>query len=271
MPVITITREMGTLGKDVAVGLSDALDVPVIYHEIVDNTADRMRVRKSHVIRLLDGKAGLLERLAADRTSLFVHSADEIIAMALQDGGAVIRGWGASHLLRACPCVVCVRVCAPFALRERRMAERLGGGDPAEIRREIQLNDEAHGAIVRRHFGVQWTDAEHYDLVLNTERVSIPACVEHVLALVRSPAFAETEQARRRLEDLGLAARVRAALRRAPETRDLKVEVTAARGRVTLWGARRSTDEKLAIVEIASAVDGVRDATYRSRPAQAAP
>jgi cytidylate kinase len=271
MPVVTITREMGTLGKDVAAGLSDALGVPVIYNEIVDHLADRLRVRKSHVIRLLDGKAGLLERLAADRVSLFVHSADEIMGLALQAGGAVIRGWGASHLLRAVPHVVCVRVCSPLELRLRRMMERLGSDSEAEIRAEIQHNDEAHAAIVRRHFGVDWTDPVHYDVVLNTERISVPACIEQVLALLRAPEFAETEDTRRQLEDLAVAVRVRAALRRAHETRDRKVQVTCNRGRVTLWGAKCSTDEKVTFVELSSAVEGVRDVTYRSRaPEEAA-
>ncbi|TAK45155.1 MAG: cytidylate kinase-like family protein [Betaproteobacteria bacterium] len=271
MPVITITREMGTLGKDVAAGLSDALEVPVIYNEIVDHLADRLRVRKSHVIRLLDGRAGLLERLAADKTSLFVHSAEEVMAMALQPGGAIIRGWGASHLLRAVPHAVCVRVCSPLELRVRRMMERLSTENEAEIRTEIQHNDEAHAAIVRRHFGVEWTDPAHYDLVLNTERVSIGRCVEQVLALVRAPEFAETDASRGHLEDLAVAARVRAALLRAAQTRDKRVQVTSERGRVILWGAKCSTDEKLNFVEIASAVQGVRDVAYRSRLPEEAP
>ena len=33
MPVIAITREMGSLGKDVAKGLGEALGVPVIYQD----------------------------------------------------------------------------------------------------------------------------------------------------------------------------------------------------------------------------------------------
>lgn len=268
MPVITITREMGTLGKDVAAGLSDELGIPLIYNEIVDHLADRLRVRKSHVIRLLDGRAGLLERLAADKISMFVHTADEVIGMALQDNGAIIRGWGANFLLRDVPHVICVRVCTPFDTRKRRMMERLNTDSGTDVGGEIQLNDEAHAAIVRRHFGVQWTDPEHYDLVLNTQRVSVGECIEQVLALLRSPAFKETEAARRQLEDLGLAARVRAALVRAPETRDRKLQVTAERGKVTLWGPKCSADEKLTCVEVASAVHGVRDVAYRSRPLQ---
>ena len=262
MPVIAITREMGSLGKDVAAALGAELGLPVIYHEVIDHLADRMRVRKSHVIRLLDGSAGLLERLTADETSLSIFTADEIYAIAAK-GGAVIRGWGATHLLRDVPHALSVRVCAPFELRKSRMMERLRTDDEERIAEEIRINDEAHGAIMRRHFDLRWSDPEHYDLVLNTKRVSADECVEEVLSLVRSPEFVETEGARQKLDDLALAARVRAALRRAPETREARVNVSAEEGKVALSGAG-STDEMLAFVEVASAVPGVRDVAYRT-------
>jgi cytidylate kinase len=270
VPVIAITREMGSLGRDVAQSLGEALGLPVVYHEVIDHLADRMRVRRSHVIRLLDGSAGLLERLTADRTSLSIYTADEIygIAAGVADkGGAVIRGWGATQLLREVPHAVCVRVCAPFELRKRRMMERVGSDDEPRIAEEIRVNDEAHNAIMRRHFGVQWTDPEHYDVVLNTKRVGVEECVSEVLALVRAPQFAETERSRQKLDDLALAARVRAALRRSPETRGAGVQVSSQAGRVVLSGAA-NTDEMLALVEIAAAVPGVRDVAYRSRPGE---
>ena len=69
MALVAITREMGSLGKDVASGLSEALGVPLVYHEVIDHLADRMRVRKSHVIRLLDGSANLLDRLTAPKNA----------------------------------------------------------------------------------------------------------------------------------------------------------------------------------------------------------
>ena len=45
MPVVAFTREMGSLGKDVAQSVSEALGVPLYYHEIIDHLADRMRLR----------------------------------------------------------------------------------------------------------------------------------------------------------------------------------------------------------------------------------
>jgi osmotically-inducible protein OsmY len=92
-------------------------------------------------------------------------------------------------------------------------------------------------------------------------------CVAEVLALVRSPQFAETDPSRARLADLALAASVRAALRRSPETRAAGVGVSSESGRVTLSGAG-STDEMLAFVEIASAGPGVRDVAYRTHPGE---
>ena len=267
MPLVAITREMGSLGKDVAQGLSEALGIPLVYHEVIDQLADRMRVRKSHVIRLLDGKAGLLERLTADKTSLSIFSADEVVGLALKQGGAVIRGWGATHLLRGIPHAVCVRVCAPFEVRKERMLERVGSSDERKITEEIQQNDEAHTAIMRRNFSVNWTESEHYDVVLNTQRVSIDGCVDEVLKLVRSAEFNETDATRQRLQDLGLAWHVRAALRLSQRTRDVHVSVSADRGRVTLEGVLQGADERTAVREVAGGVAGVQEVDDRLRTA----
>ena len=270
MPIVAITREMGSLGKDVAAGLGEALGVPVMYQEVIEHLADRMRLRKSHVIRLLDGKAGLLERLSADKTSLSIFSADEILSLALQGRGAVIRGWGATHLLREVPHAVCVRVCSPFELRRQRMLERLNTSDADKVGEEIRINDEAHAAIMRRHFDVHWSDSEHYDLSLNTQRVGVQECIDEVLALVRSPEFAETEKSRQRLADLALAAGVRAALRTSPATRDLRVSVSCAAGRATLDGVVESGAQRAACAQVAAAVAGVKDVDARLRAADEA-
>lgn len=265
MPIIAITREMGSLGKDVAQGVSEALNIPLIYHEIIDHLADRMRLRKSHVMRLLDGSAGILERMTADKTSLSIYAAEEIVNLVLQGNGAVIRGWGATQLLRDVPHVVCVRVCAPFEIRKQRMMARLGTDDADKVAEEIHDNDEAHAAIIRRHFSVDCNDPEQYDLVLNTERVSVSECVEQVLRLVRSAEFTETDAARQQLQDLALACQVRAALRRSPRTRGMRVSVSVDRACVTFHGAGYTSEERDALMEVGASVPGVRATDDRLR------
>jgi hypothetical protein len=97
MPLVAMTREMGSLGKDVAAGIAERLGRQVVHHEIIDNLASKMRLRKSHVVRFLEGKSGIWERLTTDRTSLSIYTADETFALAESGRVAVIRGWGATH------------------------------------------------------------------------------------------------------------------------------------------------------------------------------
>ena len=249
-----MTREMGSLGKDVAAGLSEELGIALIYHEIVDVLADKMRVRKSHVIKLLDGHANIFERLTADKTSMSIYTAAEVCALAMNRSGAVFRGWGTVHLLRDVPHVVCVRVCAPFELRKKRMMERLKTDDAAHVEEEIRASDEAQTALVRREFHTDWTDALHYDLVLNTECLNIPQCIDHVLMVVRAEQFAETQASRRALADLALKTSVQAALRSSTATRRLEVSVTAVQGHVTLEGIVAGREDRVLAEKIAAEV-----------------
>jgi len=224
-----------------------------------------MRLRKSHVQRLLDGKAGILEKLTADKTSMSIYTAAETIDLAARDGGCVLRGWGAAQLLRSVPHAVCVRVCAPVALRKQRMLERLGSSDLESIDSEIKISDEAHAAIIRRHFGVNWQDAELYDVVFNTERVSVGECVEEVLKLVRNPAFAETPASLHRLADLKLAATIKSALREHATTRAVQISVEADAGAVTLAGIVDGAGEQAEVERAVRKVDGVKSVQSKLR------
>jgi cytidylate kinase len=257
MPLVAMTREMGSLGKDVAAGLAQALGVPLVHHEIIDSLADKMRLRKSHVVRLLDGQAGIVERLTADQTSLSIYTEAELCGLAMRGKGAVVRGWGATHLFHRVPHVVRVRVCAPQALRVKRMLERLRTQDQDFVEEEIRRSDEAQAAIMRRYFNVDWTDSTHYDAVLNTERTSVAKCIDQVLDLVRAPEFAETEGSRRALGDVTLQAQVRAALRGDQRTRELRVGVEAANGVVKLSGLADDDNQSQAAEALTKAVPGV--------------
>ena len=258
MPVVAMTREMGSLGKDVAAAVSERLGKPDVHHEIIDHLADKMRLRKSHVISFLDGKANIWERLTTDKTSLSIFTAAETLTLAESGEVAVIRGWGSAHLLRSIPHVICVRVCAPLNVRTQRMMERLNSDDRDLVVNEIKLSEEAHGAITRRHFGINWQDPEQYDLVLNTERISIEECADEVMGLAGDPHFQETAQSRQMLADLALESHVRAALRADPRTAKITFSIIADRGRVTLSGPLDGALNSSDASEIAAAVPGVK-------------
>jgi hypothetical protein len=143
--------------------------------------------------------------------------------------------------------------------RVETMKERLGTTDKDFVINEIRLSEEAHAAITRRHFGINWQEPENYDLVLNTERVSVQECVEQVLALVKGPQFQETEHSRQALADLALQTRVRAALRADPRTAKVRVLVSASKGTILLSGILDMGEEEIDVTDIAGKVPGVRD------------
>jgi len=259
MPLIAMTREMGSLGEQVAAAVSERLCKETVHQEFTDNLANKMRLRKSHVIRFLDGKASMWERLTTDKTSLSIYTADETFRLAENDHVGVIRGWGAAHLLRPVPHVIGVRVCAPIELRVKRMMERLNTADHDFVAHEIRVSDEAHGAIIRRHFGINWRDPEQYDIVLNTERLTVKECVDEIMDLLDDPEFQETRESMRIFSDFALVAHVRAALRQDSRTSKMQVSITGDNGVITLTGLVNPGEEPKHAVEVAAMVPGVKD------------
>ena len=265
MPVVAMTREMGSLGKDVAERLSQRLGKPLVHHEMIGPLADKLRLRKSHVVRFLEGRAGVWERLTTDMTSLSIYTADETLRLIESGAVGVLRGWGAAHLLRPVGHVLTVRVCAPFATRVERMMSRLDTDDRALVESEVRLSEEAHAAITRRHFGVDWQQPEHYDLVLNTERLTVEACVDEISRVLEQPAFRETPESMRTFADLALQTHVRAALRHDPRTAKMNIGVTASDGRVTLGGVLDPGLLEEDALEVAQQVPGAIEVESRLR------
>ena len=116
MTVIAMSQEMATLGKDVALGLCEALGLQQVRHEVGDVVAGRMHVKKSLIRRIREGKASRIEKWAADEKTISIFTAEEVFDLAVKDN-VLIRGWGATLLLRAVPHIPCIRVCAPLEVR----------------------------------------------------------------------------------------------------------------------------------------------------------
>jgi cytidylate kinase len=257
MPVIAMTQEMATLGKDVALGVCDALGLQQVRHEVGDVVAGRMQVKKSLIRRIREGKASRIEKWAADEKTISIFTAEEVFDLAVK-GNVLIRGWGGTLLLRDVPHIPRIRVCAPMEVRVKRLMERLETDDEELARREIEVDDAARASRMEQHFNVRWGDPTLYDLSLNTERVPIAQCVEQVLALARSPAFQETPQSRQHLADLALQARARAALRSDERTAGIDVDIDVRQGEATLRGIVVDEREKRLCEEVVRSLPGVK-------------
>ena len=117
---------------------------------------------------------------------------------------AVLRGWGATCLLRPVPHVVCVRITRALDKRVEWLMGHLETEDAALAEAEVRRSDRAHAARMHELFDVTWGDPVLYDLVINTDRVTIDSAVEQIRALAARPEFAETEASRALLAGMAL-------------------------------------------------------------------
>lgn len=258
MTVIAMTREMGTLGKEVARRAAEMLGLTVVHRELIETTAGQdPPPAPSEVARFL--QTG--ENAALNGHNGYQHGGYltpvEIYDLALR-GNVLIRGWGAARLLRGLPQVLSVRVCAPMERRIEEMCRRLGV-DRVRARREIERSDAAHARAFRAFFAEDWRSPLNYDMTLNTAHLSIETCAELLRDAVTSPTLADTEQTRSIARDRMLEARITESLHGPGplQRRAVHVDGVVEKGSVRLFGAVTDGNAAHEIESIVQGLPGV--------------
>ena len=255
-----MTREMGSLGKDVVLGVAEKMGLEIVHHELVErDIASRMEVGESAVHQFLEGNPSLWDRWKIDGSKLSRYTVEEVIDLA-HKGNVIIRGWGAATLLRSVPHVLCVRVCAPKNMRVQVLMDRLNLDDYSIAEAEIKKSDAAHTRTIRNMFDTDWENPLGYDLVLNTERIPNSDCVDQVLNLAGSEAFKETESSKKKLADLLIETRIKNSL--INELSDgfvrREIGVTVNDGEAILTGATTDSAAFKKAAQIARSTSGVK-------------
>ena len=262
MTVIAMTREMGSRGRDVALGLAEQLGLRIVQHEVVEHVADRMHLGESSVNRFLEGRAGLFERWGVNERDLSLFTAEEILDLA-ETRDVIIRGWGATYILRDIPHIPCVRICAPLELRVQEVMGRMGIEDAAVARKEVRRNDAAHARTMSHQYHVDYTDPLLYDVVLNTEHTGVACCIKVIRDLLESDSFRETPSSRAVLSHRKVEAAVRAALRSNKVTSEpapsFEAHYHPETGVVHLTGVAMDDQYKTEAERVVRAVPGVKD------------
>lgn len=264
MAVIALTQGMGSLAQDIAEQLAEELGLATLQHEVGERVADKMHVSKSLINRLRAGKAGTFERLRADRESIAVYTAEELLDAAAR-GNVVLRGWGSTLLLRAVPHIPCIRIMRPFEKRVQWLMAQLDTDDLELAESEIRRSDHSNASRMHEQFGVDWGDPVLFDLVLNTDRLSVETCVAQIRSLIARPEFAETPESRALLEGMALSARVRSALRSQESTHEVDITIESQAGAVRLRGIVVSDDERQRVEAVTAGVGGVRSVDNQLR------
>ena len=258
MSVVAISETFGSQGTEIGWELSRSLGYEFADREIIAKAAERYGESVMELHHVSEEKPTLWERFS-DSTRHYVSCIEAtILEMAARDE-AVLVGHGAAIILREIPHVLRVRVVASEALRATRAQHRQGlatGEAALELVREV---DRERAARIKFLYHVDVDDPLLYDLVIDTDRVSVVDGVRIVRTAL------EGEFARPSLRSLALArnasvvAQTRACLLVEPTTRGLRPAVTAAGGRVTISGVVDSDALRDKVIAMARGIPGVVD------------
>ncbi len=213
MPVITISRQFGALGKPIAVGVAERFGAEMLDRQIVAAVAERSGIPEDEAEGYDERLPTLWQRIAtalatsAPEVAMPPLPAEVVPASAIHErlavltravieeaaarGNAVIIGRGGVFIVGRRPDAVHVQLHASLEARVRYLIARLeeipidAKPDEASLRDLCVSFDRARGNYVRRMFGKDWLDTRHYDLALDTGRMGVDASVDLIEATVR--------------------------------------------------------------------------------------
>jgi cytidylate kinase len=263
MAIVTISHEIGAGGPEIGQLLAERLGSRYVDHELISNAATRYGLLEEKLSHLDESKPSLFERFDAETRRYITVIQTALYDFAEQDN-VVLMGRGGQWLLRGIPHVLRVRVMAPFDVRVKRLTKKLAGPmgeqtNPRTVTELVRRDDGEKAGRMRYLYEVSITDPSLYDLVINTEKLSIGASVGLLAGVVGQPELAATSASAQLVADRSLASRVQVALATHPETRKYRITVEARSGVVTLEGTA-AMDEAM---DVARSVEGVRDVKAR--------
>jgi len=203
--VVTITRQYGAGGSEVARRVAASLGWTLVDNEFVEQVAARAGLPAATVAAHEERAPSLQERLiralAAASPETFVPAAaddeksteetlvavtERVIAEAAQHGRVVLVGRGAQAVLsQATPGeAINVYVTAPRAARIATVAGRLQIAGP-EAERAIDSTDAARDRYVTKWYGRKRQDPSTYHLVVNTGQLGYDGAAGLIVAAVR--------------------------------------------------------------------------------------
>jgi cytidylate kinase len=204
MAVITISRQFGSGGSDIAKLVAKRLGWTLIDNEFVDRVAKRAGCTTEEVQQQEERVPTLIERLARALTvsapEMFAAAADPqvtlppedrlvrlteaVIAEAVQEGDVVMVGRGAQSYLAKREQTLHVLVAGPRDLRIAEAIRRLGGAADEAAKRVDEV-DQGRRRYVRTHYDRDWDDPAGYDLVVNTGRFSYEMAADLIVEAAR--------------------------------------------------------------------------------------
>jgi cytidylate kinase len=185
-PILTVSREPGAGGSDISRRLAKALGMDLIGGQIIQHVADSAKMSR-RVIETLDEREvtfreTLLSSLFGENRPWpgeYLHHLTRVIGTIGIFGNVIIVGRGANFVLpkdRAFK----VRIIAPMELRIKYFMEDRGY-TKAEAEQYVVKKENNRKAFARKYFNADIADPIHYDMMINTEKISMAAATEAIV------------------------------------------------------------------------------------------
>ncbi len=200
-PVVTVSRQHGAHGAEVARQLAADLGFQLFDREILHRIAESAHLSE-RVVETLDEKTRdlLTDWLTAVTSSAYLSPAEyhthlwHVVAALAQHGGAVILGRGA-HLILGPQRALRVFVVAPLETRVRTVQEREGVSERDARHRILEVESERR-AFLLRHFHAEFADPTGFDVVVNTAALGVSGAVRSIKGvLAELPAWTRSAPA----------------------------------------------------------------------------
>jgi cytidylate kinase len=203
MAIITVSRQYGSGGSEVAERVARALGWKLYDNAVVEEVAQRLRMTPAEVSAREERVPSLVERMASAMAlgvpemipmvgDLAAQPSEERMVMmtrrviedAVQAGPAVLVGRGAQCMLAARSDALHVYCYAPFEELVRYAVEVMSipfSDAPKQVSDMNRQREE----YVKRYFKRDWRDLANYDLCVNTARLGLDGSAELVTRLAR--------------------------------------------------------------------------------------
>lgn len=258
MAIITISREMGSGGIPIAHQVAEKLGYQLIDGEAIMEAAKSYGL-SPEALEQADEKPPHFVDTLDSKQFLDLHLIELIILESALKGNVVIYGRGGQDLLKDISSVLRTRIIAPFEDRVERWAER-EWLDPDRARYLVRKSDQQRAGFIKYYFDRDWEDSLHYDLVINTQRLSEETAVKIICDSVKDENLEGIKaDSKKTLADLVLRKRIEIAILTNDQIDPYLLEINVTDGMVTLSGQVHSAAEMKAAEKQAATVDGIRN------------
>ena len=203
--LITVSRQFGAGGSEVAERVAAALEWRLVDNELVEQVARRADLTAEEVARREERVPTFTERLArtlaAGTPELFplvgegrvvprcqehelVKFTEAVVAEIAAEGRVVMVGRAAPAVLALQQDALHVRLVAPRTFRAENAARRLGI-TPAQACAMLDETDRMRARYHREYYNRDWNDPLLYHMVLNTGLVGFAGATEIVVERAR--------------------------------------------------------------------------------------